>query len=132
LLGSATRKFFSSIGLEPPAPELTTDGKKYFQRVGALAFFDRLLTRLLIHQPDAPLPFCRAFVRDALADRPSKPEDEYRPRLEADSAYVRDHHVVPLVSDWVEALLRDQPPDFLQYSAQWLDRYPGLSSAGWP
>jgi hypothetical protein len=97
--------------------------KEYLKSIDAPHFFDKMLTKLLVHQPDDPVQFFVSFVKDTQAGKDTGIDGEYTPKLMEDTVYVRKHNVTGIVNEWLEDLLKERPSDPLSYHVKWLEEH---------
>lgn len=102
--------------------------KEYLKSIEAPYFFDKMLTKLLVHQPENPVEYFLTFVKDTQAGKDTSIDGEYTPKLMEDTVYVRQHNVTGLINEWLEDLLRDQPADHLSYYVKWLEDFKARSN----
>eukprot|EP01004_Peranema_trichophorum_P011007 NODE_9855_length_560_cov_9.212815_g9216_i0.p1 GENE.NODE_9855_length_560_cov_9.212815_g9216_i0~~NODE_9855_length_560_cov_9.212815_g9216_i0.p1 ORF type:complete len:119 (-),score=15.13 NODE_9855_length_560_cov_9.212815_g9216_i0:148-504(-) len=97
--------------------------KEYLKSIDAPYFFDRMLTKVLVYQPEDPILFFKQFVMDTQAGKDTSVEGEYSPKIMEDTVYVRRHNITAIINTWLEDLLRDRPTNYLAYHLNWLNNY---------
>eukprot|EP00993_Chasmostoma_nieuportense_P006674 NODE_7319_length_447_cov_7.800000_g7153_i0.p2 GENE.NODE_7319_length_447_cov_7.800000_g7153_i0~~NODE_7319_length_447_cov_7.800000_g7153_i0.p2 ORF type:complete len:127 (+),score=62.82 NODE_7319_length_447_cov_7.800000_g7153_i0:38-382(+) len=102
---------------------MTETQKQYLKDIDAPQFFDKMLTKLLVVQPDDVLAFVKQFVRDSKKGEEMPIEGQYSPKLAEDTVYVKRHRVTEMINALLEDLLRELPQDPLEFYLTWLDNY---------
>lgn len=113
----------STTATTAPAP-VEERKKEYLRRISAPHFFDRMLSKLLIHQPAEPVPFLKQFVIDAKAGKSIELDGEYTPKLMEDTAYIKKHNITYYINALLEDLLRETPEDYMSFYVNWITAHP--------